>query len=85
MQIQLPEDRETQRVEGPMSTNMRDEVVQKRSVPTPWWTEARLMAVGTWQTGYPMAMEIQQTGIKVMAVGTLCSGDNLDTEATCSC
>ena len=34
---------------------------------------------------YPMAMGIQRTGIRPMAVGIQCSGDNLDTEATCSC
>ena len=42
------------------------------------------MAVETWLTDYPMAMGIQQMRIRLMAVGTRCSGDDLDTEATCS-
>ena len=31
---------------------------------------------------YPMAMGIQLMGIRSMAIGTRCSGDNLDTKAT---
>ena len=41
-----------------MSTNMRDEVVQKRCVSTQQRMGARSMAVGTWQIDYPMAMGI---------------------------
>ena len=68
-----------------MSTNMRDEAVQKRCVPTPGWTGARMMAIGMWRTDYPMAIGIKQTRIRLMAIGTQRSGDNLDTEATRSC
>ena len=68
-----------------MSTDIRDEAVQKRCVHTLQRTGAKLMAVGTWWTDYPMAMGIHRTGIRPMVIGTRCSGDNLDTEATCSC
>ena len=46
-QIRPLEGHETQCLKGPMSTDMRDEVVQKRYVPTPQRTGARAMAVGT--------------------------------------
>ena len=68
-----------------MSMDIRDEAIQKRCIPTPWQTGAKLMVVRTWQMDYLMAMRIQQIGIRPMLVGTWCSGDNLDTEATCSC
>ena len=68
-----------------MSTDMRDEAVQKRCVPSPRQVRARPMAVGIWRTGYPMAMGIQRKGFRLMAVSTQCLGDNLDTEATSSC
>ena len=42
------------------------------------------MAVGTWQTDYPMGTRIQWTGIRPMAIGTRHLGDNLDAKATCS-
>ena len=34
-QIRPSEGHETQRLEGPISTDMRDEAVQKRCIPTP--------------------------------------------------
>ena len=47
MQIKPLEDYVTQHLEGSMSTDMRDEAVQKRCVPTLWQTRAKPMAVGT--------------------------------------
>ena len=68
-----------------MSMDMRDEAIQKRCVATPRWMGARSMVVGTWRMDYLIAMRIKQTGIRPIVVGTQCSGDNLDTEATRSC
>ena len=65
---------------NPMSTDMRDEADLKRCVPTPQWTGARSMAVGTWRRDFLMAMKIQQMGIRLMAVGAQLLGDNLGTE-----
>ena len=68
-----------------MFMDMRDEAIQKRCVPTPWQMGPRPMVVGIWQMDYPMAMGMQRTGIRPMAVGTRCLSDNLDPEATCLC
>ena len=51
-----------------MSTNMRDQTVQKRCVPTPRQTKARPMAVGTWRMDFLMAMVMQWMGIRLMVV-----------------
>ena len=77
MQIRPQEGHGTQCLEGPMSTDIRDEADRKRCVPTPQWKKARLIAVGTWWADYPMAMGMQRTRIS-----TQCSGDDLDTKAT---
>ena len=81
-QIRPPEGHGTQHIEGLMVVDMREEAVQKRYVPTPWWTGA--MVMGTWRMGYPMAMGMQRMRIRPMVVGTRCSGDNMDTKATYS-
>ena len=70
MQIRPLEGHRTQCLGNPMSMEMRDEADQKWYVPTPWWTGARQMVVGTWQTDFLMAMGMQQTGFRQMAVGT---------------
>ena len=75
----------TQCLESPMSTDMKDEAVQKRYIPIPLRMGARPMAIGTWQTNYPMSIGMQRMRIRLTAVGTWRSGDNLDTEATYSC
>ena len=62
-----------------MSTDMRDEEVQKRYVPTPRQMVARSMVVGTWRMVILMAMGMQQMRIRQMAVGTRRSGDDLGT------
>ena len=85
MCIKPLESHETQHLEGPMSMDTRVEVVQKKCAPTLWRTGTRPMVVGTWRTSYQMAIGIQQTGIKPTAIGTRCSSDSLDTEATRSC
>ena len=61
----------TQHSESPMSIDMRDEAVRKRCIPIPPQTRAKLMAVGTWRMNFLMAMGMQWTGIRSMAVGTI--------------
>ena len=72
MQIRHLEGHGIQCLKNPMSTNIGDEAVQKRCVPTPRQTRARLMAVGTWWIDYLMAMGMQWTRIRLMAVGARC-------------
>ena len=81
MQIKPLEGHETQCLGILMSTDMRAESVQKRCVPTPRRTKARPMTVGTWQTDFLMAIGMQQTGIRPIAIGVRHSGDNLSTKA----
>ena len=81
MQIRPLEGHGTQNLGSPMPTDIGDEEVQKRCVPIPRWTGARLMAVGAWQMDFLMAMGMQRTWIRSMAVVTWRSGDNLGTKA----
>ena len=69
-QIRPLEGHETQCLGSPRSINMRDEVVQKRCVPTPRPMRVKPMAIGTWRTNFSTAI----------AVGTRHLGDNLGTE-----
>ena len=65
-----------------MFMNMRDEAIEKRCVHTPLRAGARLMVMGTWQMDYMMAIVMQQTGIRLMAIGIRHLYFNLDIEAT---
>ena len=55
-QIRPLEGHETQCLGSHMSTNMRDEAIQKTCVTTPRQMRAKPMVVGTWQTDFLMAM-----------------------------
>ena len=59
-----------------MSTSMKDRAAEKKCAPTSQRTGGKLMTTGTWQTGNPMAMGMQQTGVSPMAVGARGSGNN---------
>ena len=83
-QIKAPEGHDAQPLEGPMSKDIRDEAVQKRCVPTPW-RRGQTDGHGNMADGLFDGHGMQQTRIRPMAVGTWCSGDNLDTEATHLC
>ena len=80
MQRESLKSQKVQRRRSLMPTGMEEEADKKRCVPISRWTEARSMAVGTWQMNYSMAMVIQWTGIRPMAVGIWCLGDNPDTK-----
>ena len=58
-QIRPLEGHGIQRLGNPMSTDIRDEVVHKRCVPTPRWTGTRPMAMGIWWMDFSMAIGME--------------------------
>ena len=60
-----------------MSIGMEDGAAEQKCAPTSQRKGGKMMTVRTWRMGNPMAMEMQQMGDSLMAVGVRRSGINL--------